>query len=127
VTTKRSELADVERKLRELAAQGRVDELIALVVELLADAQRSNTALAARLGSALRQLYGRKSAKVSPEQLSLMFDQLGEAAPQSAQDIVAEAASTDEDGAVPQPESKPRPSGHKGCTVPRRSEAIVPS
>jgi len=114
VTTKRADLTDVEQKLRELAAEGRTDELIAMVIDLLAQVQRDNTALAARLHSALRQLYGRKSEKLSVDQLSFLFDELGDTAPQSAQEVVDEAVAADADGAVQQPEQSPRPAGKRG-------------
>jgi hypothetical protein len=60
-TTTSSDLDDVRGKLTELAASGRVDELIELVITLLGSAQSSNTALTSRLQNALRALYGRKS------------------------------------------------------------------
>ena len=69
-TTTSSDLDDVRGKLTELAASGRVDELIELVIALLGSAQSSNTALTSRLQNALRALYGRKSEKFSADQLS---------------------------------------------------------
>lgn len=84
-----SDLADVRRLLEQLAVEGRVDELIELVVTLLAEMRDKNTALAVRLGKALRQLYGRKSEKISSEQLALLFKKLGDDAPSDA------AAATD--------------------------------
>ena len=75
------DLDDVRGKLTELAASGRVDELIELVITLLGSAQSSNTALTSRLQNALRALYGRKSEKFSADQLSLLFAELGDEAP----------------------------------------------
>jgi transposase len=66
----------VRRKLIALAAEGRTAELIELVIELLIELRNTNTAQAARLTSALRELYGRKSQKVSAEQLNLMLSTL---------------------------------------------------
>lgn len=97
-----SDLDDVRGKLTELAASGRVDELIELVITLLGSAQNSNTALTSRLQNALRALYGRKSEKFSADQLSLLFAELGDEAPEAARKI-AEAP-----GDVPQP-AKPPP------------------
>ena len=100
-TTTSSDLDDVRGKLTELAASGRVDELIELVITLLGSAQSSNTALTSRLQNALRALYGRKSEKFSADQLSLLFAELGDEAPETARKI-AEAP-----GDVPQPDKPP--------------------
>lgn len=83
-TTTSSDLDDVRVKLTELAASGRVDELIELVITLLGSAQSSNTVLTSRLQMALRALYGRKSEKFSADQLSLLFAGLGGEAPETA-------------------------------------------
>lgn len=112
VATLRSELVDVERKLRELAEAGRLDELVSMVIDLLAKVQRDNSLLTARLQAALRQLYGRKGEKVPTGQLALLFEALGAEAPQAAQDVVAEAVAHGDDGAVPQPQP-PAPSPGK--------------
>ena len=100
-TTTSSDLDDVRVKLTELAASGRVDELIELVITLLGSAQSSNTVLTSRLQMALRALYGRKSEKFSADQLSLLFAGLGDEAPETAQTIV------DAPGDVPQPDKPP--------------------
>jgi transposase len=62
------DLSDVRRKLEQLGAEGRVAEIIELVIELLARMRNSHNALATRLANALRELYGRKSQKVSTEE-----------------------------------------------------------
>ena len=98
-----SDLDDVRGKLAELAEAGRTDELIDLVISLLADARHSNTALQARLQNALRALYGKKSEKFSVDQLSMLFAELGDDAPDGAKKI-AEAT-----GDVPQPAEPPPP------------------
>jgi len=103
------DIEDVRSKLQELAAEGRVDELIDLVVDLLLRVRKDNNHLALQLKGALRQLYGRRSEKVSGAQLSLLFDQLGKDVPGSAQDALA---STMQDEPVTQPPRKPR--GLKG-------------
>ena len=102
-TATSSDLDDVRSKLTELAAAGRVDELIELVIALLGSAQSSNTALTSRLQNALRALYGRKSEKFTADQLSLLFAELGNEAPDAARTI-AEAP-----GDVPQPDKPPPP------------------
>jgi transposase len=78
------DLLAVKHKLEQLAAEGRVDALIEMVVELLARMRDSNNALATRLANALRELYGRKSQKVTKEEVSSLLTSLGMDAPASA-------------------------------------------
>jgi transposase len=111
-TAPSSDLDDVRAKLVELATAGRVDDLIELVVTLLADARQSNTAIQARLQNALRALYGRKSEKLSADQLSLLFAELGDAAPDGAKAIA------DAPGDVPQPDKPPPPARGKRGRAP---------
>jgi transposase len=106
-----SDLQDVARKLHELAEEGRTDELIAMVVDLLARVREDNTRLQSRLQTALRQLYGRKSEKISADQLSLFFDDLGPQTPEGAQQAADEA----EQQTVKQPDAPPQKRrGRKG-------------
>jgi transposase len=119
-----ADLADVRRKLEQLAAEGRIAELIELVLGLFVQMRDKNTALSARLTSALRELYGRKSQKVSVEQLLLLFTELGAEVPPGA--LAAAGASSApgpeaapdqaEQGLVPQPPPPPpkRPRGRGG-------------
>ena len=132
------DLADIRQKLEQLASEGRTDELIEMVLALLARARETNTALAARLQNALRALYGRKSAKVSAEQLALMFAELdrdvappgGEAAESPASEA-AESPKPDAPGQIPQPPEPPKPPRGRGGRSPLppnlpREEQIVP-
>ena len=96
----------VRRKLKELARDGRIDELIEMVVDLLLQVRDDNTALQARLRASLRALYGRRSEKVSREQLELAFDKLGDDVPESALDAVGDKPS---DEPIEQPPNNPRP------------------
>lgn len=84
----RADLAPVAAKLRELADAGRIDELIALVIELLSRVKDENSQLAERMKQFARQLFGRKSEKVSEDQMQLLFEALGDDAPESAKDCV---------------------------------------
>ncbi|WP_437776694.1 IS66 family transposase [Sorangium sp. So ce1097] len=110
-----ADLADVRRKLEQLAADGQLSELIDLVLGLLVDLRDKNTALSAKLASALRELYGRKSQKVSTEQLMLLFAELGAEAPQGpagpapSSEPLAGAPPQPEQGPVPQPPEPPKP------------------
>jgi transposase len=110
-----ADLEDVRTKLTELASAGRSDELITMVIELLARVRDDNTALQAKLHNALRALYGRKSEKVPAGQLALLFDELDEQAPAAAQQIVEDAQQGQE---VEQPDAKPKPARGKGGRSP---------
>jgi transposase len=108
VTTERDKELDLEavRGLLEgLVEQGRGKEAVGLAVELLGRIRQDNTALERRLFQLLRERYGRKSERVSAEQLKLFLDQIVEDVPEGAKPA----------GDVPQPKRKPRdPGGHKG-------------
>lgn len=105
-STRAEDLEAIRSKLAELAAEGRTDELIAMVLELLTRVRDDNTALRNRLHTALRQIYGQSSEKVPSGQLSLMFDQLGDDAPDSARQ-----AASDEEHEVERPRRRPRKRG----------------
>jgi transposase len=144
-----ADLGDVRRKLEQLAAEGRVSDLIDLVVELLMRMRDSNNALATRLRNALRELYGRKSQKVSSEQLAKMLAELGIEGLKGIEPEVPPSSSTpdgagtspvpsgetpaanDSDGPVPQPPEPPKPPrGRQGRSpLPkslRRESRVVP-
>jgi transposase len=96
--------------LEKLAVEGRVNELIELVVALLVQMRDKNNALAERLRRALRQLYGRKSEKISSEQLMLLLAKLGDEVPDAAAAAGAEAApAPEQSGMVPQPAEPAKP------------------
>ena len=110
-----------------MAQEGRVEDLIELVMSLLLRVHAENTALAARLQSALRMLYGRRSEKVSAEQIAHMLDALGAEAPDAARDAL-------EEDPVPEPppsDSPPKPPrAHKGrgalpAHLPRKHRVIA--
>ncbi|MEI7445609.1 MAG: hypothetical protein WCK28_12020 [Burkholderiales bacterium] len=79
--------------LVSLLAQGQQDDALDLVIELLSQLRDNHDALQVRLQTALRQLYGRRSEKSSPEQLAL-FEKLRGEVP---------AAATTDTGAAEQP------------------------
>lgn len=124
-----ADIAAVRAKLQELAAQGRVDELIDLVLDLLVRVRDDNSKLALQLKAALRRLYGSRSEKVSASQLSLMFGELGGDVPASAEDALA--TTTKDDELVPPPANKPRNlKGKKGRNplpenLPREEETLL--
>ena len=122
------DLSGVKRRLEKLAKEGRDSELIELVLELLMQVRDDNTRLKVRLQNALRALYGRKSEKVSSDQLALLFEELGDEVPQGARDVVEEATKDDDKGEVAQPKKAPRRrNGRKPLpdNLPREQRIIV--
>jgi transposase len=101
---KKTDLPQIRALLAGLIAQGQSDEALDLVIEALGTLRDETTSLEVRLQSALRQLYGRRSEKVSPEQLRLLLEQLG--APPAPTDA---ASSTDTP--PPPPPPGPGPTG----------------
>jgi transposase len=107
------DLADVRAMLSKLLADGRGDEMVAMVVGLMEKLLTKNSQLEWRLQSALRQLYRKRSEKVSPEQLALFLSQLedGEAAKANVE-VTPPAApgnSPDSSGDKAKPKTRLRP------------------
>lgn len=113
-----ADLRDVRRKLEHLAAEGRTDELIDLVVDLLARMRDTNNSLATRLANALRELYGKRSQKVTKEDVAKVLGALGKEAPASASEAVHEPPAQPETGNVPQPPTPPKPPAARGGRSP---------
>ena len=99
------DLAAIRRALVVMAEEKGAEEVITMLIDLLANARAHNTQLQVRLEKALRHPYGRKSERVSTAQLSLLLEGLSEAALDAAQDAADEAA---EAGDVSQPKESPR-------------------
>jgi transposase len=140
-TTKRvpADIDDVRRKLEQLGAEGRIAELIDLVVELLMRACDVNNSLSVRLANALRELYGKKSQKVRSEELSSLLAQVGAEVPESAAEAAAVGAtpedaaapSTPDGSVVPPPPEPPKPPRCRGGRSPLpkdlpRKRRVVP-
>jgi transposase len=107
------ELAGVREMLAKLLVEGRGGEMVTMVVELLQKLLIKNTQLEWRLQMALRQLYRKRSEKVSPEQLALFLSQLDSS--EAAKANVETAPPATGDGTVPpsgeaKPKSRLRPS-----------------
>jgi len=118
------DLEGVRRKLEQLAAEGRISELIELVVDLLAQFRDTNNELSIKLQNALRELYGRKSQKVSSAQLLLLFAELGVDAPAGALEAVglSQGETPAGEGLVPQPPEPPKPVRRRGGRAPLPQE-----
>lgn len=102
-----SNLADVRRLLTEMLAEGRHDEAIDQVINLLLQVLADNTAKAEHIAKLVKALYGRKSEKISPDQLELFLKQAAaEEARQTPSD--PEADYIEDEVAPPQPSPEPR-------------------
>jgi transposase len=116
-TTSTPTLAGVREQLQQLLAQGQQEELLTLVMNLLEQLTTENTQLQWRLQAALRQLYRKKSERVSPDQLLLWLAQVPAAEAAAAHvETAAPELSTAEPATTPGGDSPPVPSG-KGPRV----------
>lgn len=79
------DLAAMRKVLVAMAEEKGAESVITMLVDVLGQARAQNTQLQVRVQQLLRQLYGRKSEKVSAAQLSLLLQGLGEHAPTTAQ------------------------------------------
>ena len=110
---------DVRAHAMALAAQGGMEAAVDLLLELLATIRGANDALTARLHTALRALYGRKSEKVSLEQLLLAFETLQGDTPEAAKPEGTEAEATAPGGApADPPKPPPKRPGHSRRPLP---------
>lgn len=116
------ELAGFRAQLVEFAAGGDHDALVAGVMTLVEQMARDNHQLAFRLQAALRQLYRKKSEKISAEQLALFIAQL-------PAELAADAKVEPELPAAPEPPAAPKkpPRGKQPFPAHLRREVkIVP-
>src|SRR4051794_8281061 len=70
------DFSEVRRLLEERLRAGEPDAALDLMVDMLSRLQTENSQLALRLDSALRQLYRRRTEKVSSAQLALVLASL---------------------------------------------------
>jgi transposase len=96
-------------QLRAMIEQGAIDAALALVGDLLAQVRDRNDALQIRLQNALRQLYGRRSETLSPDQLEL-FEALAGTAEPAAKPATEPAAEPAAEPVAPRTK-KARPHG----------------
>lgn len=93
------QLADVDAiriQLMSMLGDGRGENAIEMLLELLVQLRDAHTATSVRLQDALRKLYGRSSEKVSASQLQLVLSALVHGATDSAE----ESAKSKEEGAA---------------------------
>ena len=124
--------------LRKLLTAGLIDEVLEQVAALLKQMKEQNNSLQMRLLKALRQHFGRKSEKLSPDQLGLFLASVeGEQGTPGAPLAPAESTVDSAPSTVPAPASnaelptpKPQPrKGHGRKPLPAslpREERVLP-
>lgn len=126
------DLTGVRAQLKHLLEEGSHDSLVELVLHLLDNMAQENTRLAFRLQAALRQLYRKKSERISPEQLALFLSVLEQeaASPPEATDSGSGGASSaaGEEGGSPAAPAKPskRPKKRPFPDNLRREVRVIP-
>lgn len=98
------DVTDVRAFLLDLLSRGEGEQAVEFAVRALEDLKREHARLLARLASELRARFGRRSEKVSQEQLELFLGQLGDTVPVNAQPGAA----------IPPPKHKPSPARSRG-------------
>lgn len=106
------DLSEVRRLLTDRLASGQPEDALDFMLEMLSRLQSENSQLALRLDSALRQLYGRRSEKVSAGQLTLLLATLSAEDQQSAAATPALAEPAPE-ALLPDATRKATPHGRK--------------
>jgi transposase len=102
------DLSDVRAMLSKLLADGRGEEMVAMVVGLMEKLLTKNSQLEWRLQAALRQLYRKRSEKVSPEQLALFLSQLEDSEAAKANVEVTPPAGSENPPASSDDKAKPK-------------------
>ena len=74
--SKKASIDDVRTMLERLNDEGRSDDAVNVAVDLVAQLSDANRQLEVRLRQLLKQLYGRRSEKLSPNQLRLALEEL---------------------------------------------------
>lgn len=104
------DFTEVRALLASRLTEGRSEDALELMLNLLSQLQTENTQLAVRLQAALRQLHKPRSEKISPEQLTLLLAALS-AEDQAAAAPVVEAAPAQAATTLPDPTRRARPHG----------------
>lgn len=109
------DFTEVRRLLSERLAAGEREDALDLMLTMLSRLQAENSQLALRLDSALRQLYRRRTEKVSSEQLALVLATLSAEDQQaaSAASSPPSAAPTEAEALVPDRTRRAAPHGRK--------------
>jgi transposase len=121
-----ADLQEVKHQIDGMLTEGRGDEAVAVLFTIIEKMLQDNAGQAVRIASLLKQLYGRRSEKVDPNQLRLFMDMLTE--DPTAQELVAELPAP-VDGPLPAPKPKAAPHGRKPlpANLPRVEVVLEPT
>ena len=93
-----ADLDVVRRQVDEMLAEGRGNEAVRVLFTIIQAMLRENNGLSLRVAALMKQIYGRRSEKVDPDQLRLFLEALDENP--SAGEVLAE---------LPLPSDEPLP------------------
>lgn len=105
------DLDAVRRVFEGLLDSGRRDELLQTILQLFGDLRDKNTQLELRMAQLLKQVYGRSSEKLDPNQLALALAELKAA--QAAESPPAPSGGPPTDETPPPPKEDPKPPRRK--------------
>lgn len=117
-----ADLATLRAQLEILAKSGAHKKVVELLLALVEKQQSDIHDLAERYSAALRQMYRRKSEKISADQLALFLAQLAPAETERAEVDLAPLPTSDED--APGPDKPKRRGGRKPLPDNLRREII---
>lgn len=122
-----ADLQEVRQQVERMVADGQASEAVAVLLTLVQSMQKEIAGLSLRVASLLKQLYGRRSEKVDPNQLRLFMEALSDDQAQAAlADGLPSKAATKP---VEKPKPKPAPHGRKPlpADLPREEVVLEPA
>jgi transposase len=125
-TARPADLEEVQRQVESMLAEGRSTEAVAVLFTIIGAMQREMGGMAARIGALLKQLYGRRSEKIDPNQLRLFLDALSQ--DPATQALAVELPQPAEEP-LPKPAPRPAPHGRKPlpADLPRETVTLSPA
>jgi len=118
-----AQIESIRASLEGMLQEGRSGEALALVVNVLHQLVEDNVRLQARLAQLLKHRFGRRSEKISSEQLRLFLDELAQAVPEALpeQPVLASQTTTPTVRLQPRKGRRPLP-----ADLPREEVALEP-
>jgi len=121
-----ADLDVVRRQVDEMLAEGRGNEAVRVLFTIIQAMLRENNGLSLRVAALMKQIYGRRSEKVDPDQLRLFLEALDENP--SAGEVLAELP-LPSDEPLPKAQTKAAPHGRKPlpADLPRETVDLEPT
>ncbi len=110
IAARPADLQEVRRQVEDMLAEGRGTEAISVLFTIIQSMLSENASLSARMRALLKQLYGRRSEKIDPNQLRLFLEAL--AGDPAAAALAVELPKPTEE-LLPKPKPKAAPHGRK--------------